>query len=281
MPYDNAYANLTSGQFQEWELGFQYNMPLGFRKAYAGVRNAQFHIARERAVLQEQERQAIHDLSGAIADVDRSYDVAQVAFNRLTASQDQYRRAYDAFFELGGKVSLELVLDARLRLADAETSYHRARIDYAVALKNVHYEKGSLLEYNGAMLAHNQAWCGAPADIARKKLANGEFPVINYILGEREQQSTHANAESTPQLSSQIAEKPAEPAPFTSPVAAIHNAVTSAGAAALGSAPQSATTPMLAPEAPPLSRQLPASPPIQSLAPAGPVTAASASESAR
>ena len=31
-PYNNAFANLTSGQFQEWELGFEYSMPLGFRR---------------------------------------------------------------------------------------------------------------------------------------------------------------------------------------------------------------------------------------------------------
>ncbi len=50
-PYDNAFANLTSGQFQEWELGFQYNMPIGFRREYAAVRNSQFRVARERAIL--------------------------------------------------------------------------------------------------------------------------------------------------------------------------------------------------------------------------------------
>jgi outer membrane protein TolC len=186
MPFDNAFANLTSGEFQEWELGFQYNMPLGFRREYAAVRNAQFRIARERAILEEQERQAIHDLSAAVADVTRAYDVMQVEYNRLNAAQEQYRRAYDAFFELGSKVSLELVLDARIRLADAETTYHRGRIDYAVALKNVHFEKGSLLEYNGAVLAEGQAWCGAPADIARKKITNGEMPPLNYTLAKRD-----------------------------------------------------------------------------------------------
>jgi len=59
----------------------------------------------------------------------------ELAYNRLVACQDQSRRAYDSFFELGGKVSLELVLDARIRLAEAETGYHRARIEYAVGLK--------------------------------------------------------------------------------------------------------------------------------------------------
>ncbi|MGD9723898.1 MAG: TolC family protein [Pirellulales bacterium] len=186
MPYDNAFANLTSGQFQEWELGFQYNMPIGFRREYAAVRNAQFQVARERAILEEQERQAIHDLSAAIADVTRAYDVMQVAYNRLKAAEDQYGRAKDGFFELGGKVSLELVLDARLRFADSETSFHRSRIDYAVALKNVHFEKGSLLDYNGAVLADGHVWQGAQADIARKKILAGEMPDLNYGIAERD-----------------------------------------------------------------------------------------------
>ena len=56
------------------------------------------------------ERQAIHDLSCAIADVGRAYDVAQVAYNRLGASQDQYRRAYDAFFELQIRRSRDLLV---------------------------------------------------------------------------------------------------------------------------------------------------------------------------
>ncbi len=177
-PFDNAYANLMTGQFQEWELGFQYSMALGFRKEHAAVRNAQFRVARERAILDEQERQAIHDLAGAYADSQRAYTLMQVSYNRMAAAQDQYRRAYDGFFELGGKVSLELVLDARIRLADAETSYHRARIDYAVALKNVHFETGSLLEYSGAKLADGGHWrdprtlMGARADTARTRCSS-------------------------------------------------------------------------------------------------------------
>jgi outer membrane protein TolC len=281
MPFDNAFANLTSGQFQEWELGFQYNMPIGFRKEYAAVRNVQFRIARERAILEEQERQAIHDLSCAIADVDRAYDVAQVAYNRLSASQDQYRRAYDAFFELGGKVSLELVLDARLRLADAETSYHRSRIDYALALKNVHFEKGTLLEYNGAMMANGEAWCGA-ADIARKRVLAGDLPLMNYILGSRDGDKVEAeklavdNAADTASTNTATAnshQPAAEPPKFQSPLATLHDAVTGAGSTARGrgSSP-SGTTSLLAPEPPPLARQLPAAPPIQSLLPAKPVT---------
>jgi hypothetical protein len=105
----------------------------------------------------------------------------QVTYNRLAAAQDQYRRADDAFFNLGGKVSLELVLDARIRLAEAETAYHRARVEYAIAVKNVHFSKGSLLEYNGATLASNAYCQGAPCAIAHKGAPAGDA-AFNYAM---------------------------------------------------------------------------------------------------
>jgi len=182
-PVNNAYANLASGMFQEWELGFEYSMPLGFRQGYAAVRNAQMHIARERAILEEQERQTIHDLSSAYADSDRAYALMQVSYNRLAAAQEQFQRADQAFFEQGGgKVSLELVLDARIRLAEAETAYHRSRIEYAIAVKNVHFEKGSLLEYNGTALA-NQAFRGGDPSACIHQIQPSEVP-INYVMQE-------------------------------------------------------------------------------------------------
>ncbi len=183
-PINNAYANLATGMFQEWELGFEYSMPLGFRRGYAAVRNAQMQITRERAILEEQERQCIHDLSAAYADTDRAYTLMQAAYNRLAAAQEQYERAHNAFFNLGGKVSLELVLDAHIRLTEAETSYHRARVDYAVAVKNVHFEKGSLLEYNGATLADEAFGKGCRQSIVHRIGPVVDETHINYVLPE-------------------------------------------------------------------------------------------------
>ena len=47
----------------------------------------------------------------------------------------------------GPRIDFNLLLDAERRLADAETDYYRAVIGYAVALKNVYLETGSLMEY--------------------------------------------------------------------------------------------------------------------------------------
>lgn len=44
---------------------------------------------------------------------------------------------------------------AHRRLADAEIAYHRAIVDYNVAILQVHYRKNSLLEYNGILLTED------------------------------------------------------------------------------------------------------------------------------
>jgi hypothetical protein len=73
--------------------------------------------------------------------------------NRRIAAA-QHLSATQAAFD-SGKVPVDAVLYAQVRLADAESRYARAVIDYAVAVKNVHLEKGSLLDYNDIVVAGN------------------------------------------------------------------------------------------------------------------------------
>ncbi len=173
--FENAYHNLTGGDYQEWQLGVELSVPLGFRKGYAAVRNANLQVARERAVLHEQEREISHDLSDAVAEVDRAMLVTQTAFNRRSAAHDQLtasRLAWDR-----GKAPVDLVLDAQQRLADAQNRYYRSLVEYAIAIRNVHFEKGSLLEYNGVYLAEAPRLCGDFAGVEW----SGETP-LNYVL---------------------------------------------------------------------------------------------------
>jgi len=54
-------------------------------------------------------------------------------------------------------VSLDLLLDAQRRRAEAESAYYRSLVDYNRGIMNVHYRKGSLLDYDGVYLAEG-AW---------------------------------------------------------------------------------------------------------------------------
>ena len=110
-PDSNAYSSLTSGQFQEWQVGFQLNMPLGFRREMAGVRNAQLALTKERAKLQEGELELSHQLAFAIRDLETNYVLSQTNFNRRIAAQREVE-AVTAAYETD-TVTIDRVLEAQ------------------------------------------------------------------------------------------------------------------------------------------------------------------------
>jgi len=176
--FDGAYSNLTSGDFQEWQLGFELSMPIGFRQAHVAARNAELLLARERAILQDQQREVIHEAADAIAELDRAYAVLQTSYNRLVASRDQLAAIQTAYES--DKAPLDLFLDAQRRLTEAEIEYYLNRARYSLALKNVHFVKGTLLEYDGVYLAEGP-WPGkAYRDAAQREATRGRSGPLNY-----------------------------------------------------------------------------------------------------
>jgi len=150
----SSLENLFDGDFQEWQWGAELTLPIGFRRAHAAVRNAQLQIAREHAVLVEQERRILHDLSNAISDTDRAYEISGTAYNRRMAAKEQIDILLSR--QRTGtqpEPNHDQLIDAQRRFADADTQYHRALAEYMIAMKNVHYEKGTLLDYSQVHLA--------------------------------------------------------------------------------------------------------------------------------
>ena len=90
--FDNAYMDLTSGDFQEWQIGLELNVPIGYRREFAAVRNAELLLSRRRAVLKEQEHLVLHDAAAAVAEFDRAMVVAQTTASRLDAARTQLAR---------------------------------------------------------------------------------------------------------------------------------------------------------------------------------------------
>jgi outer membrane protein TolC len=176
--FDNAYEDLTSGDFQEWQLGFELNVPIGFRAGHVAQRNAELLLSRERAILRDQQREVVHEVADAIAEVDRAYTVLQTSYNRLGANRDQLgavQAAYEA-----DKAPLDLYLDAQRRVAETETDYYLNRTRYTLATKNVHFVKGTLLDYDGVQLAEGP-WPGeAYVDAAKREASRGRPVPLNY-----------------------------------------------------------------------------------------------------
>lgn len=159
-PFDagtGAFNTLTDGNYEEWELGLRFSLPIGFRQQMSTVRHHQLLLARERALLQDLELEVSHQLGDSVRDLDLNYGLTETNFNRRTAAQLEVE-AIQASYDLG-RATLDLLLDAQRRRSDAETAYYRSLVDYNLAITDVHFRKGSLLDYNGVYLAEGP-WPG-------------------------------------------------------------------------------------------------------------------------
>ncbi len=174
----DAFSSLTSGDFQEWQLGIQANVPLGFRRELAGVKHAELTLAQERTKLQEGELELSHQLAFAIREMEGNYVLSETNFNRRIAAKQEVDAVTTAYDE--GTVTIDRVLDAQQRLAQAESDYFRSLVNYAKSISQVHFRKGSLLEYNGVYLAEGP-WPGkAYFDARRRARARDASTYLDY-----------------------------------------------------------------------------------------------------
>ena len=187
--FDSALGNLATGDFQEWAVGVEMQSPIGYRRGHAAVRHAELGLARERAVLDEQEQQVVSDLGAAFAELDRAHQIMLTNYNRRAAASDQLQ-SITAVLRDADNVEkprlLDLQLEAQRRLADAESQFFRALAEHEVAIKNVHLGKGSLLDYNQIYLTEGD-WPGKAYHDAsrRERLKLGSSRLENYVREDR------------------------------------------------------------------------------------------------
>jgi outer membrane protein TolC len=178
VPDSNAFRTLLGGGYQEWQMGVQGQINLGFRREMAGVRNAQLNVVKEQAKLQEGELELSHQLAYAVRDVETNHVLSQTNFNRRIAAERQVQ-AVQAAYETD-TITLDVLLNAQQQLARAESDYFRSLVDYNKSIAQVHFRKGSLLEYNGVYLAEGP-WPGkAYFDARRRSRARAASTPLDY-----------------------------------------------------------------------------------------------------
>jgi outer membrane protein TolC len=141
--FASAAQDASRFDHDEWEFGLQYNVPLGFRQAHAAVRHAELNLQRDRAVLEEQGKQIVHDLGSAYRQLDRAFNNLQFSQQRFVAARKTVEARTAAFEE--DLTSIVDLLQAQRRLNDAENQWYRARAEYTGANYDVLRESGRLL----------------------------------------------------------------------------------------------------------------------------------------
>lgn len=150
-----GFTDLGTGNFQEWQLGLELKMPVGLRQAHAGVRFAELGVQRERTVLKEQERKILLDLSNAVADVRRSSSSMSVAEQRYKAAIEYRAQAAERIER--GRAQFDVLLEAQRRVLESQVQFINAEVDNGIAVRNVHFERGTLLNYHGILLSENES----------------------------------------------------------------------------------------------------------------------------
>jgi hypothetical protein len=159
---DNLYAEITNGDFQEWQAGIEMNFPVGFRLAGVAIAQAKLNVRRERAILAESEYLASHNLSIAAREIDRSHELLETNYNRLLSDLNQVdvlRIRYEQ-----GSDNINFLLQAQRQLVTSATDFYRSLSEYNLAIRDFHREKGSLLAYNNVQLAEGPWAAGANYD---------------------------------------------------------------------------------------------------------------------
>lgn len=149
-PEGSAFDDLLGGELGQWQVGFEMNGAIGRRRGHLAVRNAELNLVREKAILDEQKRQLVHDLNAAFTEVDRSIANIRTNFNFHIAVQEELsprKKRVDAGQGPGSE--LFILLDTQQRAATAESNIHRSIATYNQALLTYDYTCGQLLRrYN-------------------------------------------------------------------------------------------------------------------------------------
>ena len=179
-PAQNSAAlnDLESGNFQEFQFGGTFAMPVGYRRELANVRNAQLKLAREMARIEDMELDVQKELSEAIRALAANLASMQESFNQwknTVIEEEHFERLSDA-----GTETLDVALTAQRRRADAEIAFYTSLCEYNKTIALIHRRKGTILAYSGICFKEGP-WAGkAYQDAQEHARRRGASRQINY-----------------------------------------------------------------------------------------------------
>ena len=157
-----------AGQFADWSVGVNFSVPLGLRAGRARVRQQELVIARDRANVEQSVHAALHDLAGAVRDLDSAYDqylafkeAREAATVNLRTQSDLYRQGLPAKPGQPGVIYLN-VLQALNDWGNAVTSEAQQLLAYNIDLANVERQTGTILETHGLVFYEERFRAAGP-----------------------------------------------------------------------------------------------------------------------
>ncbi|HXG12498.1 MAG TPA: TolC family protein [Gemmataceae bacterium] len=148
---DNAFRNLASNHFNNWQLGLSLEMPLGFRAAHTNVRRAKLELAQAYNSLKEQELRTERALAVPYRLLFELHEQIQMARSQREATAQQLRGRFEEV--RAGRGTLDILLEAQRLWANALSTEFNFIVQYNIALANFEFSKGTILQHNNVYIA--------------------------------------------------------------------------------------------------------------------------------
>lgn len=150
---NNALHNLFSDPFNNWSVGLQMNVPIGYRAAYAAVRDAQLLLQRSYISLRTEEDKAERFLAFAYRQTLEFEHQIQVNQASLRAATGQLQ-AYFILFREGKAAGVDANLILALQnFSNSVASYYAAVVQYNTALATFEFAKGAIMERDNVFIS--------------------------------------------------------------------------------------------------------------------------------
>lgn len=149
---EDAYNDLGDGDFIDYILGAQFEMPIGNRSAEGLYRQRQIERRATAVVYQRQAQDVVLQVKTALRNVQTSYELIGATRAARRAAADNLR-AIEVQEASGVALTPQFLINQKLstqeRLANAEVQEARALSDYHNAIAQLYQSAGTLLERNG------------------------------------------------------------------------------------------------------------------------------------
>lgn len=148
---DRSFDEVTTGNFIEYFIGVDLEVPVGNRARRAARRRAELQHEQAVAQLRQTFEDVILDVNLAVRRLETSYDQIGPAFESAEA-REQEVRSIVARAERKDHNTLINELNSRRNLAVTRRAMLSALVDYNIALIDLERAKGTLLQYNNVVI---------------------------------------------------------------------------------------------------------------------------------
>jgi outer membrane protein TolC len=147
----NAFHSLATDKFNDWSMGLNLTVPLGFRDAHSAVRAARLNLARSYGVLQDQEVKARRFVAQQYRLLSTNYHQIEILRSEREADGTWVDARFREF--LVGRGTLDFLLEAQRQWASDLSSEYTAIAAYNNALVRMAFATGTIMQRDSVAIS--------------------------------------------------------------------------------------------------------------------------------